>query len=426
LFTFSHIMASVGDALISKVLGHSAAEKAFRPWWDNLEDYLIYGLVMLGLIVLPTAIINGTPLDCTLCQPGICPLDKIKNDTTDPGFNAWWVKKYCTFTAVDDFLLYFPYFLITIALFIVLIERGFIMAFKAGLKLDAFYNLLVSESLLESTVETTSSSEQKKSKFLEIEDSKLAFEVAQSFSQSSNYFVSYLVRTISELLVATGLFVWLLISGIPTIQDEESIYCPISEFYYHCSGHPQRFYFYVLLTTMFILAVYIFCCSYNIAWLFFPCFGSLSSLMKKYRTQFKKARSDTRISDRELLGDLYDVYYNSRDLKLLLDLLAASSGIAPCLRILCLFDKNMRKMVEVSNLKVEHYYNEEKKRTDAIVTFEDPEAVKDFFSSMKDVTCTFSVEISPCIKHVSSFVLIYFLVISFFFYFSGIYSLLEI
>ena len=85
------------------------------------------------------------------------------------------------------------------------------------------------------------------------------------------------------------------------------------------------------------------------AWLFFPCFGSLSSLMKKYRTQFKKARSDTRISDRELLGDLYDVYYNSRDLKLLLDLLAASSGIAPCLRILCLFDKNMRKMVEVSN-----------------------------------------------------------------------------
>ena len=189
-------MASVGDALISKVLGHSAAEKAFRPWWDNLEDYLIYGLVMLGLIVLPTAIINGTPLDCTLCQPGICPLDKIRNDSADPGFNAWWVKKYCTFTAVDDFLLYFPYFLIIIALVIVLIERGFITAFKAGLKLDAFYNLLVNESLLENTVETTAEQNQKitSAKFLEIEDSKLAFEVAQSFSQSSNYFISYLVR----------------------------------------------------------------------------------------------------------------------------------------------------------------------------------------------------------------------------------------
>jgi hypothetical protein len=30
-----------------------------RPWWDNFEDFLVYGLVMLGLIVAPTAIING-------------------------------------------------------------------------------------------------------------------------------------------------------------------------------------------------------------------------------------------------------------------------------------------------------------------------------------------------------------------------------
>ena len=41
-------MASIGNALVSKILGHSAAEKAFRPWWDNLEDFLVYGLVMLG------------------------------------------------------------------------------------------------------------------------------------------------------------------------------------------------------------------------------------------------------------------------------------------------------------------------------------------------------------------------------------------
>ena len=41
-------MASLGNALVGKILGHSAAEKAFRPWWDNLEDFLVYGLVMLG------------------------------------------------------------------------------------------------------------------------------------------------------------------------------------------------------------------------------------------------------------------------------------------------------------------------------------------------------------------------------------------
>ena len=60
-------MAAVGAALMGKVLGHSEAEKAFRPWWDSLEDYLIYGLVMIGVVMVPTAIISGTPLDCNYC-----------------------------------------------------------------------------------------------------------------------------------------------------------------------------------------------------------------------------------------------------------------------------------------------------------------------------------------------------------------------
>ena len=41
-------MASLGNALVTKILGHSPAEKAFRPWWDNFQDSLVYGLVMLG------------------------------------------------------------------------------------------------------------------------------------------------------------------------------------------------------------------------------------------------------------------------------------------------------------------------------------------------------------------------------------------
>ena len=41
-------MSSLANALVSQVLGHSDAEKAFRPWWDNFEDYLVYALVMLG------------------------------------------------------------------------------------------------------------------------------------------------------------------------------------------------------------------------------------------------------------------------------------------------------------------------------------------------------------------------------------------
>ena len=41
-------MATLGSVLLSNVMGHSKAEQAFRPWWDNFEDFLAYGLVMLG------------------------------------------------------------------------------------------------------------------------------------------------------------------------------------------------------------------------------------------------------------------------------------------------------------------------------------------------------------------------------------------
>ncbi len=192
-------MASLADALVSKALGHTAAEQAFRPWWDNLEDYLVYSLVMLGIIVLPTAIINNTPLDCTWCQVGLpgCPVNYTSINTKDPEYNAWWVKKYCTFEFVDGFILYFPYTLLIMALVLLLIERGFVTIFKAGLKLDAFYNLLVSESLLEGAVSTSTDEKSKKvtkAAFIEMENSKLVVEVAQSFSQSSSYFWSYLIR----------------------------------------------------------------------------------------------------------------------------------------------------------------------------------------------------------------------------------------
>ena len=89
-------MAAIGTALMGKVLGHTAAEKAFRPWWDTLEDYLIYGLVMLAIILVPSAIIMGTPLDCNFCQVDHCSShgEEYVNEKEDPKFNAWWVKKY--------------------------------------------------------------------------------------------------------------------------------------------------------------------------------------------------------------------------------------------------------------------------------------------------------------------------------------------
>ena len=78
---------------------------------------------------------SSTPLDCTICNTaeGNCGFMKNKTDfmpihnkSFNPNYNTAWVKKYCTMTAVDEFTLYFPYVLITIALTMVLIEKGFV------------------------------------------------------------------------------------------------------------------------------------------------------------------------------------------------------------------------------------------------------------------------------------------------------------
>lgn len=389
-------MASLGNALVSKILGHSAAEKAFRPWWDNVEDFLVYGLVMLGLIVLPTAIINGTPLDCNFCQRDHC-AGKLDTNRTepheDPGFNAWWVKKYCTFTSVDEFILYFPYILLIMALVIVLIERVFVRMFKAGLKLDTFYNLLVKESLECTTPVGEVTSDGVTEAIDDLENSKIALEVSHSFSRGSNYFLSYLLRTLCEFIVATGLLGWLIWRGFPSIQKEEFIYCDVHGFHYECAGHPQQFYMYVLFMVIVIIGVYLLCCFYNIMWIFFPQMGVLSSVMNEYRAELRKQakakKGAPKVSDKQLLGELYEIYYNNRDLKLLLDLLAQSSGIAISIRIMALFDKNFRTKSEPMDFKVSRNGSE------ATVVFSDPRTVKEFFLKIPHVSIIYTLEITP-------------------------------
>ena len=69
-------MSSLANALVSQVLGHSDAEKAFRPWWDNFEDYLVYALVMLGKYYLHKQMVDIFNLKCTFRLAQSCNLKK--------------------------------------------------------------------------------------------------------------------------------------------------------------------------------------------------------------------------------------------------------------------------------------------------------------------------------------------------------------
>ena len=41
-------MAALAGDLSKQLLGQSDASKAFRPWWDTIEDGVMYSLVVMG------------------------------------------------------------------------------------------------------------------------------------------------------------------------------------------------------------------------------------------------------------------------------------------------------------------------------------------------------------------------------------------
>ena len=131
------------------------------------------------------------------CLDVQAPFNQTNQDKTDPAFNAWFVKKFCTMNgSVNNIMLYFPYILLIMAMLLVFIERLFLKVFKAGSKLDKFYSLLVREHLLEGktsegdvTVDTVDGNQRD------------AVEVRQSFKGSYSYFLSYVLRFVTILNV---------------------------------------------------------------------------------------------------------------------------------------------------------------------------------------------------------------------------------
>ena len=83
-------MAALAGDLSKQILGHSDATKAFRPWWDVVQDGIMYSLVVMGecltlfpninhlftimmnflffpgVVTLPMTFMTRTPVDCVI------------------------------------------------------------------------------------------------------------------------------------------------------------------------------------------------------------------------------------------------------------------------------------------------------------------------------------------------------------------------
>ena len=78
---------------------------------------------------------------------------------------------------------------------------------------------------------------------------------------------------------------------------------------------------------------------YNLLWALLPHLGVLSTFMRAYEKSRRAAQVGMKQDDKQILGDLCDIYYHNRDLRLFLELLAVSSGVASALSVMALFDE---------------------------------------------------------------------------------------
>ena len=242
--------AVLGSMLMSKVESRNDHEKAFLPWWDVMEDYMVYGLVLVGLILIPQAVVSGTPLFCEYCVETNCDYDHtgkyvFLNQTREnnPNFGAWWSRNYCTYNAqneevrgstiyctesckmlilqgeplVELFVLFYPYYILMFALTLYMLENGFKELFSSKDKQNCLYKLLVKYKIFAS--DDSSKSDSDCDLPMEVDDAELFqlkfFVKNKKFYR--NYYLCYFLRTLFGFAIAIPFFVSNLVYGLPAL-----------------------------------------------------------------------------------------------------------------------------------------------------------------------------------------------------------------
>ena len=108
-------------------------------------------------------------------------------------------------------------------------------------------------------------------------------EISNSFTDQNNLYVSYLLQTITKLLLTSGMLAWLIFRAAKIAAKSSyqgSVMCQVYEYWYECSGHPQKLYFFSAIVASAFLVMHITLNSINLVWLNFPNIGNMSSAME--------------------------------------------------------------------------------------------------------------------------------------------------
>ena len=332
-------MAAIAGELSKQIKGHSEGEKGFRPWWDTVEDNLLYAFVMLGMVSLPMTFFSKTPIECTP-HP-----DTWENYTSPKGLTRFYPKVYCTEMMIEPFLLYLPFTLLMVPMVLTAIEKTYVILYQVEDKMNKFYSLLVKESLNNEDVYN-----------LAKDNVKDCHELEQAFKTSNACYSSYLYRTLLEILMSGLLalmfsFYWGSAGiGVPFFD------CTVHNHVFQCIVPNSQFFLYTYVGSFVLIGAYLFCSVYNFLWIVSPKVGILSRFLDGCEKQVDDSYLPTRKRSKLKPGPTIRLrlYFKqgAHDFSMLMNLLAESQGLPDALRILSLFEHQFAMLWEPRNIRL--------------------------------------------------------------------------
>lgn len=185
---------------------------------------------------------------------------------------------------------------------------------------------------------------------------------------------------------------------MPNLKTD--IDCNVHGIRHTCVLPNHQFYFYILAVSSALLCIYILCNLYNLVWIIWPQMGRMFRIIRKYREHVDQPSFS---SEKNVIStdNFLTVYFDRRhkDLKLLLNLLAETSGLPESFRILTLFDKKFQSLWKPQNLRFEEYETvipNQKTKSHAIVVRWNDAPIGHFLAHYDNkLSFEYTIDISP-------------------------------
>ncbi|TRY62181.1 hypothetical protein TCAL_11511 [Tigriopus californicus] len=448
------------DILTNTLLGSKDWEKVFSPWWITVHHYLVYSLVVLGLIALPINCMISVQGNCSyhpahprnyVLPMKICRMNeelsqiviekrycttkqrnvlnetfgiiatqedsvfeyqtirniafmsemwkaaKAKEHTTN--FNNCLLKMnprafpfhlyYACVNQLDALALYFPYLVLTLALFLVILERLCTRYLWTGRRIEKFYELLVKDIIEEGGSKAMNSLEQRQK----------CQQIIYDFMNSSFLCGSYIVQTTIKVLVCLSVLIWSIMGMCHSLREsfKTDFNCEQFDYMHACSITSNGMNIVLFDLCNIVVALILLDGIFNVFWHYrFFCSTNTQGSILVPKTKLDRLILGFVATKEGAESSFMNTYFGSPDLQMLMNLLAAKEGIWAAILVLSAFDANFKSQFKVRDCKMGSHSSEVSgKRKDATISWNEPHAASFIGENVPTEHLMYVLEINP-------------------------------